>query len=57
MASGDRESPEIPKALVFNSTEIQINAISEDGNKGATNYLNPGYYLANLDSVVWYSKG
>lgn len=57
MASGDRESPEIPKALVFNSTEIQINAISEEGNKGATNYLNPGYYLANLDSVVWYSKG
>lgn len=57
MASGDRDPPEIPKALMFNSPEIKINATSEEGNKDTTNYLNPGYYLDNLGNVVWYSKG
>lgn len=57
MASGDRAAPGISKALVFNITEIQIHAVSEECNKDVTNNINPRYYLDNLDNVVRYSKG
>lgn len=35
----------------------QVDVVLEEGKKDVINYFNFGYYLDNLDNVVWYFKG